>query len=66
MKWLIVNTWNGGKGGRKVVFVSTKEGDAGHNECFEWIHSHTPFSFQEATTRQGYEVREMVRHAEDR
>jgi hypothetical protein len=63
MKWQIVNTWNGGKGGRKIVFTSKEEGPAGHNECFEWIHRHTPFSFHEAVTNQGYVVEEVAENA---
>ena len=51
-RWRIVNTWNGGKGGRVVVFVSTEVDDAGHNECFAWVHNNTPFSFSESR-RQG-------------
>lgn len=56
MRWQIVDTWNGGKGGSKVVYISKSEGNAGHNECFKWIHDHTSFSFHEATTNQGYKV----------
>lgn len=26
------------------------------NECFEWIHNHTSFSFTEATTNQGFKL----------
>jgi hypothetical protein len=52
MMYQIVNTWNGGKGGREIVFTGT------HNECFEWILKNTPFSFHEATTNQGYIVEE--------
>lgn len=58
MGFRIVNTWNGGAGGRKAVFTSMKKGDDGHNECFEWIHKNTPFSFHEATINQGYVVEE--------
>jgi len=46
----LVNTWNGGKGGRVEILTGT------HNECFEWVINHTPFSFHEATTNQGYVV----------
>lgn len=59
-RWQIVNTWNGGAGGRVVVFTSKAEGNAGHNECFAWIHRTTPFSFAEATARQGYAVEPYV------
>ncbi len=55
-RFRIVNTWNGGAGGLVVVFTSKGTGDAGHNECFEWIHRNTSFSYSEATTRQGYKV----------
>ena len=55
-RWQIVNTWNGGKGGRRIEFTSSAIGDAGHNECFKWILDHTPFSFDMATRHQGYEV----------
>lgn len=44
----LIDTWNGGKGGERVVFIGTD------NECFEWVLKHTPFSFHEATTQQGY------------
>lgn len=66
MRFQIVNTWNGGEGGRKVVFESESEGDAGHNECFAWILANTPFSFHEATTRQGYVVEVLRPHVAHR
>lgn len=50
----LVNTWNGGHLGRRVVFTGTP------NECFEWILKHTPFSFHEATTNQGYVLEEVA------
>ena len=56
MRWQIINTWNGGKGGEKVVFTSESSGAAGHNECFLWVLKNLPFSFHEATTNQGYKV----------
>jgi hypothetical protein len=52
-RYELVNTWNGGKLGRVVVFTGT------HNECFEWVLQHTPFSFAEATRNQGYELVEV-------
>lgn len=55
-KYQIVNTWNGGKGGRVIVFISEKTGVAGENECFEWFHRHTSHSVSEAITNQGYVV----------
>ena len=55
-KYQIINTWNGGKKGRVVEFTSEEEDVEGRNECFIWILGHTPFSFHEATTNQGYEV----------
>ena len=55
-RWQIINTWNGGAGGIVLCFTSKQTGDAGHNECFKWIHDHTPFSFSEATTHQGYKI----------
>lgn len=58
-RWRVVNTWNGGKGGRVVAFESSATGDNGHNECFLWVHRNTPFSFHEATTRQGYVVEQI-------
>lgn len=65
-RWRIVNTWNGGAGGRVVCFTSEAGGDAGHNECFAWMHQHTPFSFSEATTNQGYVVEPVDDAAEKR
>ena len=59
-RFQVVNTWNGGAGGRRVQFVSPSVGDVGYNECFEWFHKNTSFSFSEATTNQGYHV-EAVR-----
>ena len=63
--WRIVDHWRGGKGplGSKdlpalVVFTSNAAGNAGHNECFVWVHRHTPFSFAAATKDQGYTVEE--------
>jgi hypothetical protein len=58
-RWRIVNTWNGGAGGERVVFTSAAVGNAGHNECFEWMHRNTPFSLHEATVNQGYRVEEV-------
>jgi hypothetical protein len=58
--WRVLNTWNGGTGGITVRFTSTKTGNDGHNECFQWIHDHTPFSFYEATTHQGYKIEPYV------
>lgn len=29
-----------------------------HNECFEWIHKHTSYSFSLATTEGGYKLLE--------
>lgn len=58
-RWQIVNTWNGGKGGRVVEFTSKGTGVDGHNECFKWVLDHTPFSFSEATTHQGYTVEQV-------
>lgn len=40
----------------KLRYVSRTAGEAGENECFRWVLDHTPFSFYEATTRQGFEV----------
>jgi len=54
--WRVVDTWNGGTRIPRLRFISTAMGDAGHNECFTWIHQNTGFSFSEATTRQGYIV----------
>ena len=58
-RWQIVNTWNGGKGGRVAVFTSISAGTAGHNECFVWLQRNTPFSFSEATSRQGYVLEQV-------
>lgn len=55
-RWAVINTWNGGSLGRKVVFVSDDNMPTGHNQCFAWILHNTPFSFHEATTNQGYLV----------
>jgi hypothetical protein len=55
-RYSVLNTWNGGAGGRVVVFTSDKFGNLGHNECFEWIQKHTTFSFYEAVTHQGYKI----------
>lgn len=55
-RWAVINTWNGGAGGRVVGFVSKAEGNAGYNECFEWIYRNTPFEFYEAVTYQGYKI----------
>lgn len=56
VRYAVINTWNGGVGGRVLMFVSEKRGVEAQNECFEWIHKNTPFSFQEAVTHQGYKV----------
>ena len=48
------STWNGGEGGRRVLFTGTDD------ECFAWILDHTPFSVQEATSRQGYKIEPVV------
>ena len=44
----LIDTWNGGTEQPQTVFTGT------HNDCFRWIIQNTPFSFAEATTRQGY------------
>lgn len=59
-RWRIINTWNGGAGGLVVMFTSREVGNAGHNECFKWIHDHTSFSFHEAVTHQGYKVEPYI------
>jgi len=59
VKYQIINTWNGGCGGMVVEFTSKATGIDGYNECFKWILDHTPFSFHEATTRQGYKVEKI-------
>ena len=59
-KWRVLNTWNGGAGGIVVEFESQRGGPAGHNECFEWIIKHKPFSFHEAVTRQGYKIEQVT------
>lgn len=56
MRWQVVNNWNGGKEERIVEFTSKQDGIPGHNECFAWILKHTPFSYYEATTWQGYKI----------
>lgn len=56
MKPMIINTWNGGAGGRKVVFIASIGGVTGHNQCMAWIHKNTSFSFHEATHNQGYKM----------
>ena len=56
VRFRIVNTWNGGEGGRKVVFESKRAGVDGHNECFKWIHDHTSHSFDSAVRDQGYDI----------
>lgn len=38
----VVDTWNGGQGGRRVRFTGT------HDECVDWIHHHTSFSIEMA------------------
>ena len=55
----VINTWNGGKGGRQVVFETPLAADAGRDACFVWIHNNTPFSFYEATNNQGYVVEDL-------
>jgi len=56
----VVNTWNGGAGGRRVQFVSPEVGTEGFNQCFKWVHDNTSFSFDEATTNQGYHVEAVL------
>jgi hypothetical protein len=55
-RWRIVNTWNGGAGGRVVVHTSSATGHAGYDECMKWIHTNTSFSFHQAITYQGYKL----------
>ena len=52
-RYCLVDTWNGGRGSKVIKFEGT------YNECIEWIHTHTSFSFYEAITRQGYKVEEI-------
>lgn len=55
-RFQVINTWNGGKGGRRVQFVSPGLGVDGYNDCFKWVHDNTSFSVDEATTNQGYVI----------
>jgi hypothetical protein len=43
----IIDTWNGGKGGSVIVFVSLKCGYAGFNECVRWVHEFKSYSFSQ-------------------
>lgn len=49
-----------------LKFVSRNAGEAGENECFRWMLDHTPFSFQEATQRMGFEVAPFEGRGQDR
>lgn len=53
-RFYLVDTWNGGTEHPVCVFVGTE------NECMEWVHANTSFSFSEATRRQGYALRPVV------
>ncbi len=55
-RWQIVDTWNGGEGGRKVVFTSAQTGNEGHNECFAWVHRNRSQSFDWETRHGGLKV----------
>lgn len=52
----VINTWNGGDGGRVSKFTSESTDVAGFNECWQWIQKNTSFSFSEAIENQGYEI----------
>lgn len=52
----VINTWNGGSGGRLSKFSSENTGIDAQNDCFQWILENTTFSFYEATTNQGFEI----------
>jgi hypothetical protein len=52
-KYQITRSWDGGKDCLPFVVITLNS----ENECFEWIHDHTPFSFHEAMTNQGYAIR---------
>lgn len=56
----VIDTWNGGDGGRVSRFTSDKANIDGFSDCEIWIHDHTPFSFYEATTNQGLEIEYFV------
>lgn len=56
LRFRIVNTRNGGAGGRKVEYETKECGVAGGNECLKWVHDNTSFSFDEAIRNQGYVV----------
>ena len=47
----LVDTWNGGTREPRVVWTGKDEDGA-----FRWVIDHTPFSFHEATHRQGYRL----------
>jgi len=51
--WRVVNTWNGGEGGRKVCFITSNQ-----DELMPWFHANTSFSMDEAIAHQGYLVEE--------
>ena len=47
----LVDTWNGGTGEPRTVWTGADPDDA-----MRWVLDHTPYSFHEATTRQGYRL----------
>jgi hypothetical protein len=47
----LVDTWNGGTSEPRTVWVGKNPDDA-----MRWVLDHTPFSYNEATTRQGYRL----------
>jgi hypothetical protein len=55
-KFQITRTWDGNKDSIIPFVVVTLNSE---NECFKWILDNTPFSFHEATTNQGYRIREI-------
>ena len=50
----LIDTWDGGSGNPTVVWTGcTPDG------AIVWVLSHTPFSYREATTHQGYVLRKF-------
>lgn len=50
----LIDTWNGGKGGERLVFTGTE------NACMAWVHANRPYSFYEAVTNQGLTLLPMT------
>lgn len=55
-RWVLTDTWSGGKQTPETLFVSSCDGNEGHNECMSWVHRNKSYSLSEGIEHQGLKV----------